>query len=201
MIAPLDFLKAVIARWEGGYESYADDLGNWVTTPDGRRIDIGTMRGVTPAALAAHRGVPACTLTAADMQAVTLEEAADIGLVHYYQEPHFDQFTWGPATAALLDFGWGAGPGQAARSIQRLIGVTPDGAVGPATIAAYNHWIGTQGWDAATQAVHDMRAAFYRYLAESNPADQRFLDGWLNRDDWASGPQFLQQIEEGTSNG
>ena len=53
MIYPLDFLKLVIARWEGGYQSYADDAGNWVVLPDGTRRKVGTMRGVTPAALAA----------------------------------------------------------------------------------------------------------------------------------------------------
>src|SRR5260370_1263229 len=70
MISPVEFLKQVINRWEGGYQSYADDAGNWVTRPDGMRIKIGTMRGVTPSALAAHRGVSASTLTPADMQSV-----------------------------------------------------------------------------------------------------------------------------------
>lgn len=184
--SPKDFLAQVISMWEGGYESYADDMGNWVTDPDGRRIDVGTMRGVTPAAFASHRGVQPWTLTPDDMRSVTLDEAVDIGYKHYYLEPHFDLLPWGPATASLVDFGWGAGPGQATISMQRLVKVAADGSVGPTTAKAYAYWEAGLGWRKATDAIHDMRGDFYRRLAEENPADQQFLQGWLNRDDWAS---------------
>lgn len=186
MISPLDFLKQVIARWEGGYQSFADDMGNWIVTPEGARIKIGTMRGVTPSALASHRGVLAWSLTPADMQAVTLDEAAAIGFKHYYVEPHFDKLVWGPATAALLDFGWGAGPGQATLSLQRMLGIGADGVLGSITAETYNAWEAGQGWGAATTAIHDMRAAFYRHICDIRPANTQYLQGWLNRDDWCS---------------
>lgn len=187
MLSPKDFLSLVIDRWEGGYQSYADDAGNWVLDQYGNRVRIGTMRGVTPDALARHRGVPAWTLTPAMMQSVTLEEAADIGFQHYYVEPGLSLLQWGPATAAILDFAWGSGPGQAALSLQRLIGVKADGVIGTReTVPAYANWIQRLGWDGATQAVHDMRAAFYRHIADVNPNLQQYLQGWLNRDDWAS---------------
>jgi lysozyme family protein len=185
-MTPLEFLRLVIERWEGGYQSYADDRGNWVTNPGGMRIKIGTMRGVTPEALAKHRGVPAWTLTPDDMKSVTLDEAAEIGLTHYYRAPRFDLLTWGAATASLVDFGWGSGPGQATLSMQRLVGVAADGIIGPVTAKAYGAWATRLGDKAALQAIHDMRAAFYRHIAEINPDNQKFLQGWLNRDDWAS---------------
>jgi lysozyme family protein len=197
MITPLDFLKLVIGKWEGGYEAYTDDAGNWVTLADGSRRDIGTMRGVTPTALAAWRGVSPASLTANDMKAVTLEEAANIGLANYYHAPRFDLLAWGPAAAALLDFGWGAGPGQAALSLQRLVGVRPDGAVGPETAAAFAAWVIRLGPQRSTEAVHDMRASFYEHLAAIVPGDRQFLQGWLNRDNWASAAnlEFFQQFE------
>ncbi|HTR87294.1 MAG TPA: glycosyl hydrolase 108 family protein [Reyranella sp.] len=196
-ISPLDFLKLVIGKWEGGYEAYTDDAGNWVTLPGGARRDVGTMRGVTPTALAAYRGIAPATLTPADMQAVTLDEAAAIGLASYYHAPRFDLLAWGPAAAALLDFGWGAGPGQAALSLQRLIGVRPDGAVGPETAAAYAAWVTRLGPQGSTQAIHDMRASFYEHIASIVPGDRQFLQGWLNRDNWASAanPGFFQQFQ------
>ena len=184
---PADFLATVISMWEGGYESYVDDAGNWVTFPDGHEVDVGTNRGVTPAALAAHRGVEPYQITMDDIKSVTLDEAVDIGLKHYYQEPGFAKLPWGPATAALVDFGWGSGPFQAVLSMQRLCDAQPvDGIIGPATIKAYTDWEAQEGWVAATDAVHNMRAAFYRFIAEANPANQQFLQGWLNRADWAS---------------
>jgi lysozyme family protein len=183
---PLSFLEDVISRWEGGYQSYADDAGNWVIKPDGTRIKIGTMRGVTPAALAADRGINPWSLTPEDMQAVTLEEAAHIGLKHYYLDPKFNALAWGPATAALLDFAWGSGPKQAALSMQRLVRVGADGAIGPLTAEAYGGWVANIGWALATDAVHDMRANFYRYICQVHPEDEQYLQGWLNRDDWVS---------------
>jgi len=197
MIAPLDFLKLVIGKWEGGYQAYTDDAGNWVTLPDGTRRDVGTMRGVTPAALAAYRGVAPSSLTADAMKAVTLDEAAAIGFANYYKAPRFDLLAWGPAAAALLDFGWGAGPAQAALSLQRLVAVRPDGVIGEVTARAFNDWLVKLGSEAATAAIHDMRARFYRHLADIVPGDRQFLQGWLNRDDWASAanPDFFEQFE------
>lgn len=186
MMTPKEFLALVIARWEGGYQSYASDGGNWVEH-NGVRIKIGTMRGVTPDALAKHRGAPAWTLTPDIMKTVTLEEAAEIGFQHYYVEPGFSLLRWGPATAALLDFAWGSGPYQAVLSMQRLIGAKPDGIIGTReTVPAYATWIAALGWDKATVAVHDMRAAFYRYICEIRPTNLQYLQGWLNRNDWAS---------------
>jgi len=193
MITPRDFLKTVIDRWEGGYQSYADDQGNYVQH-NGVRIRIGTMRGVTPDALAKYRGVAPWTLTPDIMRSVTLDEAADIGFQHYYVEPNINLLLWGPATAGIVDFGWMSGPPQAVLSLQRLIGAKPDGVIGTReTVPLYASWIDRLGWAAALQAVHDMRAAFYRYLAQIHPEDEQFLQGWLNRDDWASAanPEFL----------
>lgn len=187
MITPRDFLKMVIGRWEGLYSDNPGDTGNWA----GGKL-IGTMRGVTPNALAAHRGINADSLTPDDMKALSLDEAAEIGMTDFYQRPHFDMLEWGPATAALLDFGWGAGPGQAVKSMQRLVGANPDGGIGPLTASAYNVWITRIGWQGATQAVHDMRCAFYRQICNTNPSYNQFLQGWINRADWASGinPQW-----------
>lgn len=197
-MTPLDFLKTVIAAWEGLYGANPDDAGNWAHGWHGERQLDGTMRGVTPDALAAHRGIDPATLTPEIMKTVTLEEAAEIGMIDFYDGPHFNLLTWGPATAALLDFGWGAGPGQAVKSMQRLVGATPDGQLGPLTAKAYNDWLAGTGEARALQAIHDMRAAFYRLVADRHPEDQQFLQGWLNRDDWASGPQFLAKWTETT---
>lgn len=176
MISVRDFLRAVIGTFEGLYSCDPDDPGNYA---NGRLL--GSMRGVTPAVLAKHRGVPLDTLTVDQMKSVTLDEAADIGEQRFYKADHFDLLTWAPATAGLLDFGWGAGDGQASKSMQRLVGVTADGQIGPQTAAAYNAWLS----DASAQAIYDMRAAFYREIANEKPVLRKYLQGWLNRAQWA----------------
>lgn len=187
MITPSDFLRLIIGKWEGSqYQSYADDLGNWITLPDGSRRNLGTKYGVTPEALALHRGLAPWELTPVDMQTLQVEEAVAIGEQHYYREVHFDLLDWGPTAASVLDFGWMSGPCQAALSLQRLVGTFPDGEVGPQTADAFAVWQASLGAAGAVQAVHDMRADFFRHLAVIRPANQQFLEGWLRRDDWAS---------------
>ena len=44
---PHSGLKASIARWEGEWQAWPNDKGNWITCQGERRL-IGTMRGVTP---------------------------------------------------------------------------------------------------------------------------------------------------------
>ena len=187
MISPRGFLGLVIARWEGEWQDDPADQGNWVK---GRLI--GTMRGVTPAAWAAYRGMDPEAVTVEQMKAITLEDAADIGMKFYYEGPRFDLLAWGPATAAVVDFGWGSGPGQAVKSMQRIVGTNPDGGLGPITAKAYNEWIEREGRERATERIRQMRRDFYNMICERNSTNLKFLRGWLNRSDWASSqnPQF-----------
>ncbi len=177
MISVHDFLKAVIGTWEGQLSVDPDDPGNYA---NGRLV--GSMRGVTPAVLAQHRGISIDSITTDAIKSVTLDEAAQIGEDLFYKAPHFDLLTWAPATATLLDFGWGSGAGQAAKSMQRVVGVPADGSVGPITAKAYNDWLTTNPDPA--KAMYDMRMAFYRQICASNPTLQKYFQGWKNRADW-----------------
>ncbi len=179
MPTPKEEIIRAIVRWEGLFQAQPEDAGNYV---NGRLV--GTMRGVTPAVLAAHRGVPAVTITEVDMRSVTLEEAAEIGATRFYQGTGLDLLPWGPATAALVDVGWGSGPRQAVLFAQRLSGATADGRVGPETVAKYGNWVRDVGWEAATRAVNKMRRGFYALIISRNPQWEIYRQGWNNRADW-----------------
>lgn len=179
MPTPREEIARAIVRWEGLFQAQPQDAGNYV---NGRLV--GTMRGVTPAVLAAHRGVPGVTITEAEMRSVTLEEAAEIGATRFYQGTGLDLLPWGPATAALVDVGWGSGPRQAVLFAQRLSGAQADGRVGPETVAKYGNWVRDVGWEAATRAVNKMRRDFYTLIISRNPAWEIYRKGWNNRADW-----------------
>ena len=140
------------------------------------------MRGVTPAAYAAYKGIQPHQVTVTMMKGITAEIAADIGLTKYYRGTGLDELPWGPATDSLVDFGWGAGPGQAIRSMQRLIGARVDGVVGGETREKYARWVNELGWEGATDAVCRMRKAFYRQIAVGSQA--KWLPGRQNRAEW-----------------
>lgn len=179
MPSPKQEIARAIVRWEGLFQAQPQDAGNYV---NGRLV--GTMRGVTPAVLAAHRGVPAVSITEADMRSVTLEEAAEIGATRFYQGTGLDMLPWGPTTAALVDVGWGSGPRQAVLFAQRLSGAVADGVVGPDTVAKYGNWVRDVGWEEATRAVNRMRRDFYALIISRNPQWEIYRQGWNNRADW-----------------
>ena len=74
---------------------------------------------------------------------------------------------------AIFDWAVNSGPGRAAKALQKAVGATADGAIGPKTLAA------VEAADAAEiiKAVADDREAFYKSLRTFNT----FGKGWLRR--------------------
>lgn len=183
---PLEGFMEAIETWEGGFQKMPQDSGNWVRTPNGRRL-IGTMRGVTPYALAKHRGVPASSLTEADMRALTLEEAAEIGMVHYYKANGLNRLPYVPATEIWADIGWGSGPRFAVKKMQQMVGTGADGVIGPYTEKAYTEWVRALGHEQSVNEIYRWRRDFYLRISDPNSKNPRirgnnkFRRGWLNR--------------------
>jgi lysozyme family protein len=169
---PTEFIADYIRRWEGGLSLDKADTGNWVAG-----VLIGSKYGVTASALARYRGAAAADITPAIMAALTFEEAVAIGKALYYDAPGFAKLPWNRITMSIVDFGWGAGPVQAIKLLQRMIGADDDGIIGPKTIAAYRDWL--EADEAMTWAAQ--RNAFYRLLVKQRPANAKYLNGWENR--------------------
>lgn len=176
MPTPFHELSYAIQTWEGLFQDESQDEANWVNGSL-----VGTMRGVTPAVLAAHRGIPIGFVTRDTMKTVTLTEAAEIGVSRFYKGTGLDLLPWGPATAALVDVGWGSGPRQAILFAQRLAGATDDGVVGAETVRLYTNWVAQVGWEQATREVHRLRVAFYNLIIQRKPKWEIYRKGWMRR--------------------
>ena len=77
----------------------------------------------------------------------------------------------------IYDMGVNSGTGEAAKLIQRCVGVNDDGCIGPQTLAAIN----AADPDALRQSYKESRIAFYRQLVAEHPSDAEFLEGWIAR--------------------
>ena len=176
---PLDFFRDYIETWEGGLSLDPDDTGNWYARKGAKPVLVGSNRGVTGAALAAYRGTALITPT--DIAALTLQEAALIGCKLYYDVPDFDLLPWDPVVASIVDFGWGAGPVQAAKLLQRMIAVADDGKIGAYTVAAYRQFIASHGLDEAARQWQRVRDDFYRLIVARRPVNAKYLKGWMRR--------------------
>lgn len=85
-----------------------------------------------------------------------------------------------PATEHILrDTAFNAGPGGAARVLQMAVGVTVDGAVGPATRSAVTDALKSGDNDLALR-IHGSR---WEYMSgkSRNPGKAQFWKGWRNR--------------------
>lgn len=174
-----DFMDS-IATFEGEFQNYPQDVGNWVTVNGTRKL-IGTMRGVTPAALALHRAIPVETVTVEIIKSVTLQEAAEIGYMNYYLRPGFDKLPYNEFTYSHVDSGWGSGPITAIKYMQRLLGTAADGVIGPMTQKAYDDFLEQYGLAEALRLYVQQRVAFFESIVAAHPDNAIFLKGWKRR--------------------
>lgn len=169
-------VEALIER-EGGYVDHPADRGG------------ATRWGITEAVARAHgyRGAIA---------RLPREDAAAIYERLYWRRPRFDAVAGrAPRIAAeLFDTGANMGPGVAATFLQRALtalnrngadypDLTPDGRIGPATLAALDAFLQVRGAEVGEtvllRALEALQGERYLRLAERRPANEAFLYGWL----------------------
>lgn len=160
---PFDAALAEVLRHEGGYVNHPSD-------PGGR-----TNRGVTQRTWEQWTGKKA---SEAEMRALTVDQVRPLYRKNYWDEVRGDDLP--PALAlCVFDFAVNAGPSRAARFLQRMVGASIDGKIGPATIAAVAGYTGAHGVAKAVRGYQDARREYYRSL----PTFPTFGKGWLRRVD------------------
>lgn len=99
----------------------------------------------------------------------------------YYRTQYWDKCRCDELPAgldyAVFDFAVNAGPGRAAKFLQRAVGAVDDGVLGPATMAA----VAKTDPKAALDHFSLAKWNFYKGLVERDPTQKRFINGWLNR--------------------
>jgi lysozyme family protein len=189
-LADVDALIDALIDREGGYVSHPDDKGG------------PTCFGITEAVARAHG-------YAGSMRQLPRAEAAAIYRRLYWQRPRLDEVATRSArlAAELFDTGVNMGPAVAVTFLQRALtalnrsgkdypDLTPDGRIGPATLAALDTFLtargsspavrvdggdqqGTSGETVLLRALEALQGERYLRLAERRPANEAFLYGWL----------------------
>ncbi len=149
-------LELVLQR-EGGFAEDPEDRGG------------PSMFGITEAMLAEWRGR---AVRPDEVAALTEAEAREICRARFWNTLRCDDLPAG-VDLLVLDTGMKAGPGIAARLLQRVAGAREDGAIGPVTLAALRLLDPV----AAIDRLAALRAEHGRGL----PGFARFGQGWLNR--------------------
>lgn len=165
-----------ILQREGGYSNRPSDRGG------------PTCWGITEAVGRANG-------YAGPMQEMPQEVARNIYFRRYWIDPGFAQVAdLSPAVAEeLADTGINMGPEVAATMLQRVLtamnqqgrlypDLTPDGHIGPVTIAALRAYLqrrGREGESVLLRALNCLQGARYIEITESRPANEDFVYGWI----------------------
>lgn len=153
-----DKALAEVFKHEGGYVDHPKDPGG------------ATNMGITFAVLEAWRGKP---ITKADVKNLTKAEAAKIYRQNYWDKIRGDDLPAG-LDLAVFDFAVNSGPKRSAEYLQRLVGVTVDGAIGPNTLKAVN---AIKDPRLTINMFMDRREAFLKGLSTF----PTFGKGWMSR--------------------
>jgi len=147
----------MLLHHEGGFVNHPDDPGGM------------TNLGVTKAVYEKYIKRNA---TEAEMRALTKIDVSPIYRSNYWDRGHCDDLPSG-VDWSVFDWGVNSGMGRAAKALQRVVGVTADGAIGPMTIKA-THDIKPQD---VIVKMHSTRQSFY----ESLSTFKTFGKGWTRR--------------------
>jgi len=109
---------------EGGYVDNPKDPGG--------ATNLGVTQKVFNEYLAASGTAPY------SVKMITRQQARAIFNVKYWMAVKGDKLQHG-WDYAVVDFAYNSGPGRAVRVLQTVLGLTPDGVIGPKTVAAVFH--------------------------------------------------------------
>lgn len=110
----------LLLKHEGGYVNHPSDPGGM------------TNLGVTAKVWQEWVGHP---VDEKQMRALTAEDVAPLYKRKYWDACRADELVSG-LDYAVFDYAVNSGVGRAAKTLQACVGVTPDGGIGPATLAA-----------------------------------------------------------------
>ncbi len=97
--------------------------------------------------------------------------------VNFWNAVHGDEVAASSIASNLFDFAVNAGPRTAIKLAQIVVGVTPDGVIGPKTLFAINNI--DRSMFVALYAL--AKIARYRDIVTKDKSQAKFLLGWINR--------------------
>jgi len=148
---------AHVLKHEGGWADHPADPGG------------ATMKGVTLKTYSDWLGRQA---TKDELRAISPEHLRTIYKARYWDAVRGDELPSG-VDYVVFDMAVNSGPGRAAKTLQAAVGATPDGSIGPKTLAL-----------ASAQDPAALIAAFQRsrqHFLEALPTFATFGKGWTRR--------------------
>lgn len=166
-MASFDIFYPRVKKWEGGYGFHANDSGGC------------TNHGITIATWQAFgRDLDGDgDIDCRDVELMSIDDAKHISKTQFWNKFLADNIKNQQIAEILVDWGFNSGSYYPTKKVQELLGLRPDGVFGRTTLEAINKANQKQLYEDLFKA----REAFYRNIVASNPSQNVFLQGWLNR--------------------
>jgi lysozyme family protein len=154
-------------NWQKSFEMMLESEGGYVNHPSdpGGMTNLGVTKRVWEEWVGRESNEK-------EMRSLTPEMVAPLYKRRFWDACKCDELPSG-IDYLVFDFAVNAGPGRSAKILQAAVGATPDGAIGPMTLAAVNKHDGAE----LVTKFSDAKEAFYRSLNTFGT----FGKGWLNR--------------------
>ena len=149
----------IILHHEGGYVNHPKDPGGETNLGVTKRVyeDFGGEK---------------------EMKDLTKEDVEPIYKKNYWDRVKGDDLPEG-LDLSIFDFAVNAGPGRAAKFIQRLVNTTVDGGIGPNTLKCINYHVEHYGISTTIDQYQSERQNYYESLSNF----ETFGRGWTRRVD------------------
>ena len=163
-----------------------DECLAWLISPQieggysDRRADRGgaTNKGITQHTYDIYR--QSLHLPLQPVKFLTLEETSDIYRTSYWNPVKAGKLPT-PLDLCLFDASVQHGTGRASKWLQRVVGTTPDGSIGNATLTALAALISRNGLKSVVDEYMKIREDFYAEIIANDPSQVVFKNGWANR--------------------
>lgn len=168
--AKKNIIDGIIARETSKYTETKGDRGG------------PTKYGITLKTLQAYRG-PSFKLNATDVELLREDEARAIYEKIFINDPRFNLINDDSVATLLIDWGVMSGPDDSIKALQRVLNahgstLKVDGILGSKTAGAANEFYQQS---VLRNLIVDAKIIFHIQDVEKNPAQLKFLEGWVNR--------------------
>lgn len=181
-MANLQLAEAKTLKWEGGYCNVVGDAGGETIFGIARnmhsklklwKILDDYKSSFKPFSKANYKELEQLCLGNAEFK----KEMDNFYKSQFWDKIKGDEINSQEVANALYDFAVNSGVSRAVKSIQEVLGVGVDGAIGNQTITAINTKF--EGAELCNKLC-DKRKAFFEAIAKKGQ-NAKFLNGWLNR--------------------
>ena len=163
-MAKIEQIIPFVLKWEGGYSNHIHDKGG------------ATNKGVTYKTWEDYCKKNGKEASLSTLRNMTNAEWMEIFREHSWTPWKADGIVSQRVANILVDWSWMSGV-KVIKKVQKMLGLTADGIVGPKTLASING----HSEDALFGQIKELRKKYYESIVRKDPTQQIFLKGWLNR--------------------